>query len=55
MADSPDDTVLNPSGIPLKPFYEDGDAATPPPPGKYPYTRGLRPEGYRTRTWTRRT
>src|SRR5919204_1224444 len=59
MTDSPDDTVLNPaglnpSGIPLKPFYEDGDATTPPPPGKYPYTRGLRPEGYRTRTWTMR-
>src|ERR687884_342347 len=59
MTDSPDDTVLNPaglnpSGIPLKPFYEDGDATTPPPPGKYPYTRGLRPEGYRSRTWTMR-
>src|SRR5919198_148709 len=59
MTDSPDDTVLNPaglnpSGIPLKPFYEDGDATTPPPPGKYPYTRGLRPAGYRTRTWTMR-
>src|ERR671934_72641 len=59
MTDSPDDTVLNPaglnpSGIPLKPFYVDGDATTPPPPGKYPYTRGLRPEGYRTRTWTMR-
>src|SRR5919198_154053 len=59
MTDSPDDTVLNPSGlnpsgIPLKPFYEDGDATTPPPPGTYPYTRGLRPEGYRTRTWTMR-
>src|SRR5919201_1273877 len=54
MTDLPDDTVLNPAGIPLKPFYEDGDATTPPPPGKYPYTRGLRPEGYRTRTWTMR-
>src|SRR5437763_2615115 len=59
MTDSPDDTVLNPaglnpSGIPLKPFYEEGDAAMPPPPGTYPYTRGLRPEGYRTRTCTMR-
>ena len=30
MADSPDDTVRNPSGIPLKAFYGDGDAVTPP-------------------------
>ena len=26
MADSTDDTALNPSGIPLRPFYEGGDA-----------------------------
>jgi methylmalonyl-CoA mutase N-terminal domain/subunit len=25
-----------------------------PPPGKFPYTRGLFPEGYRTRLWTMR-
>ncbi|MCC6425809.1 MAG: methylmalonyl-CoA mutase [Phycisphaerales bacterium] len=25
-----------------------------PPPGQYPYTRGLFPEGYRTRLWTMR-
>ncbi|MBL8963693.1 MAG: methylmalonyl-CoA mutase [Phycisphaerae bacterium] len=25
-----------------------------PPPGRYPYTRGLFPEGYRTRLWTMR-
>ena len=46
--------LLNPSGIPLKPFYEPGGAAMPPEPGAYPYTRGLRPEGYRARTWTMR-
>jgi len=41
------------SGIPLEPFYvaaPDG----PPPPGDYPYTRGIRAEGYRTRLWTMR-
>ncbi|MCA9311751.1 MAG: hypothetical protein KDA21_11135, partial [Phycisphaerales bacterium] len=25
-----------------------------PPPGQYPFTRGLFPEGYRTRLWTMR-
>ncbi len=49
-----DDSSLNPSGIPLQPFYVEGEAHLPPPPGTYPYTRGLRPEGYRTRTWTMR-
>ncbi len=41
------------SGIPLKPVYRLGDAgAEPPPPGQYPFTRGIHPEMYRTRTWT---
>jgi len=48
------DPLLNPSGIPLQPFYTESAAPTPPPPGAYPYTRGLRPEGYRKRTWTMR-
>jgi len=48
------DPLLNPSGIPLQPFYTEGATPTPPPPGAYPYTRGLRPEGYRKRTWTMR-
>jgi len=38
----------------LQPFYTESAAPTPPPPGAYPYTRGLRPEGYRKRTWTMR-
>jgi methylmalonyl-CoA mutase N-terminal domain/subunit len=46
--------LRNPSGIPLRPYYDQGDAAIPPPPGEYPYTRGLRPQGYRGRTWTMR-
>jgi methylmalonyl-CoA mutase, N-terminal domain len=41
------------SGIPLEPFYvEQPDG--PPPPGDYPYTRGIRAEGYRSRLWTMR-
>ena len=37
------------SGIPLDPCYGDG-----PPPGEYPYTRGLFPTGYRSKLWTMR-
>jgi len=49
-----DDIALSSSGIPLKPYYEEGDAAVPPPPGEFPYTRGLRPGAYRKRAWTMR-
>jgi methylmalonyl-CoA mutase N-terminal domain/subunit len=41
------------SGIPLEPFYVAGPEG-PPPPGDYPYTRGIRAEGYRSRLWTMR-
>ena len=54
MSTPSNDPLLNPSGIPLRPFYTEDAAPTPPPPGAYPYTRGLRPEGYRRRTWTMR-
>ena len=54
MSTPSNDPLLNPSGIPLRPFYTKDAAPTPPPPGAYPYTRGLRPEGYRRRTWTMR-
>ncbi|MGB6772147.1 MAG: methylmalonyl-CoA mutase family protein [Candidatus Dormiibacterota bacterium] len=39
--------------LPLKPWYGPG---TPEPasPGEAPYTRGLRPDGYRQRLWTMR-
>jgi len=42
------------SGLPLDPFYSDGRAAPPPDPGDYPFTRGLRRDGYRSRLWTMR-
>ena len=38
-----------------KPVYGPDDApALRPPPGEFPYTRGIRPEGYRGRPWTMR-
>ena len=41
------------SGLPLKPVYRAADArAEAPPPGEYPFTRGIYPEMYRRRPWT---
>jgi methylmalonyl-CoA mutase N-terminal domain/subunit len=46
------------SGLPLKPFY--GPTGTPVDParlgepGAFPFTRGLYPDGYRSRLWTMR-
>jgi methylmalonyl-CoA mutase N-terminal domain/subunit len=38
-----------------KPVYGPEDApAERPPPGEFPFTRGIRPEGYRGRPWTMR-
>jgi len=38
-----------------KPVYGPDDApGERPPPGEFPYTRGIRPEGYRGRPWTMR-
>ena len=43
------------SGIPLKPVYRAQDAPPErPAPGAFPYTRGVRPDGYRERPWTMR-
>jgi methylmalonyl-CoA mutase N-terminal domain/subunit len=51
----PAEDVLNDSGLPLKGVYGPQDVgASQPPPGDYPYTRGLRPDMYRGRHWTMR-
>ncbi len=42
------------SGIPLQPVYEPAEREPEPLPGNFPYTRGIRPDGYRTRLWTMR-
>jgi len=48
------------SGIPLRPFYTSSDLLTLkesedfPPPGSFPYTRGIHPTMYRGKLWTQR-
>jgi methylmalonyl-CoA mutase, N-terminal domain len=43
------------SGIPIEPVYRAEDAPAPrPDPGAFPYTRGVRADGYRERPWTMR-
>jgi len=48
------------SGIPIEPLYtnknieESGSTKVIGSPGQYPYTRGIYPTMYRTRTWTNR-
>src|SRR5205085_178295 len=47
--------VLNDSGLELRPVYTAADvAAEPPPPGEFPFTRGIRRDMYRGRRWTMR-
>jgi methylmalonyl-CoA mutase, N-terminal domain len=41
------------SGLPLKDVYRAADAGPEaPPPGEYPFTRGIYPQMYRRRPWT---
>jgi len=47
------------SGIPIKPVYSAGDVADldlahQPPPGEFPFLRGVQPDMYRGRLWTMR-
>src|SRR5580658_4561263 len=43
------------SGLPVKPSYGPEDLADPlPPPGQFPYTRGIHETMYRGRLWTMR-
>lgn len=50
----------SPSGIPRKAFYGPSDwnpdryARDVGDPGRFPFTRGVRPDGYRERAWTMR-
>ena len=54
-ADQAEQERFNDSGLPLKPFYTPADAgAAEPPPGEFPFTRGLRGDAYRGRLWTMR-
>jgi methylmalonyl-CoA mutase N-terminal domain/subunit len=43
------------SGIPIRPVYGPDDVkAPPPPPGEYPFTRGIFPDMYLGKVWTMR-
>ena len=42
------------SGLPLAPFYAAADATEWPPPGEFPFVRGVRAGGYRGHLWTMR-
>ena len=43
------------SGLEYKEFYDTSDwHGTLPPPGEYPFTRGIHRDMYRGRLWTRR-
>jgi methylmalonyl-CoA mutase N-terminal domain/subunit len=42
------------SGLPLEPVYTPPATPDPPPPGEFPYTRGIHRTMYRGRLWTMR-
>jgi len=43
------------SGVPIEPLYEpDPQLEPPPPPGEFPYTRGIHRDMYRGKLWTMR-
>ena len=49
------DSGTNDSGLPLKPVYTAADhAGEEPPPGTFPFTRGIHRDMYRGRLWTMR-
>jgi methylmalonyl-CoA mutase, N-terminal domain len=52
-AERPDPMALTPSGIEIPLVLGPDDARDPqPPPGEFPFTRGIFPDGYRGRLWT---
>ncbi len=47
--------IVTDSGITIEPVYDASAVPTPPPPpGEYPFTRGIHPTMYRSRRWTMR-
>ncbi len=42
------------SEIPIRPVYTAAEASEAGRPGEYPFTRGISPDGYRSRLWTMR-
>jgi methylmalonyl-CoA mutase N-terminal domain/subunit len=50
------DERFSESGLPIKPHYTSADVEVPeaPPPGQFPFTRGVYPDMYRGRHWTMR-
>ena len=54
MSDVGDPPAETESGLPLQPFYSADDTPGLPPPGDFPFTRGVRRDGYRGRLWTMR-
>ncbi len=57
IGDTAERTFKTLSGIPLQPAYTAQDLAgmePPPPPGQFPYTRGIHETMYRGRLWTMR-
>ena len=47
--------IFTDSGIEILPLYQAADAGNPPEdPGIFPFTRGIRPDLYRTKLWTMR-
>src|SRR5919199_6536713 len=55
MSEESEDGVRNDSGLGLKQVYRAADADhEEPPPGEYPFTRGVRGDMYRGRLWTMR-
>lgn len=50
-----DREIKTDSGIPVAPYYQAPEQPVDlPPPGSFPYTRGIYPEMYRARRWTMR-
>src|SRR5207253_1716735 len=52
--EAPEPGAETESGLPLDAFYQPGAAEPAPPPGEFPFTRGLAGDGYRSRLWTMR-